>query len=95
MFNKFSGKRFFCVSLGVVGYFCFLLLNTYVIKSDFCLIGVLQELLTLPLLIFQLALLVLSVIHCIKDKYRIRTYSFWSFIMLLVSNAFCIGSFVF
>jgi len=95
MFEKFAGKRFFFVSLGVVGYFCLLCLNVFVIKSDFVLIGVFREIFTLPLLLLQFVLLVLSIMHCIKDKYRIKTFSFWSFLILLASNAFCIGSFIF
>lgn len=92
--EKFAGKMFFFVSLCVVGYFCLLCLNAYVVKSDFILIGVFQELLTLPLIFFQLVLLVFSILHCLKDKFRIKTYSFWSFIVLLVSNLFVFTSFM-
>lgn len=92
--EKFAGKNFFFVSLGVVVYFCMLCLNAYVIKSDFIYIGIFQELLTLPLILFQLVLLVLSILHCIKDKFRIKTYSFWSFFILLISNSFVLISFM-
>ena len=37
LFEKFTGKRFFFVTLGVVGYFCLLCLNVFFIKSDFVL----------------------------------------------------------
>jgi hypothetical protein len=95
MVKQSASKGFFFLSLGVVGYFCLLSLNNYVIKSTFVLIGVFQEMLTLPLLfLVQPILLVLSVKYCIKDKFRIKTYSFWSFVILLVSNSFLIGSFV-
>ena len=94
MKKLFEGKTLFFVSLGVVGYFCLVCLNTYIVKSDFVLIGVFQEMLTLPLLLFQLVLLVLSVINCIKDKFRIKTYSFYSFIILLVSNSYFLGSLI-
>lgn len=92
IFEKFGGKKFLFVSLGVVGYFCVLCLNAYIIKSDFIFIGIFQELLTLPLVLFQLVLLVLSILHCIKDKFRIKTYSFWSFFILLASNLFIFSS---
>ena len=95
-FEKFTGKLFFFVSLGVVGYFCLLFLNFYFIKANFILIGVFQELMTFPLLfLYQPMLLVLSILHCIKDKFRIKTYSFWSFLILLISNAyFLVGNFI-
>ena len=94
MKNLLTSKRLLFVSLAVVGYFCLLSLNAYIIKSDFVLIGVFQELLTLPLLLLQLVLLVLSVMHCIKDKFRIKTYSLWTFLVLLISNSIFIGSII-
>ena len=63
-----NSKIFFYLSLCVVGYFCLLLLNAYVIKSDFVLIGVFQEMLTIPLLFFQLVLLALTVIRCFREN---------------------------
>lgn len=92
--EKFAGKRFFFVSLGVVGYFCVLCLNAYVVKSDFIFIGIFQEMLTLPLVLLQSVLLVFSVLRCMKDKFRVKTYSFWSFILLSASNLFVINSFL-
>lgn len=92
--DKFAGKKFFFVCLGIVGYFCLLFLNTYVFKSDFVLIGIVQEAATLPLILFQLALFVLSILFCIKDKFRVKTYSFWSFLVLLGSNLFILNSFL-
>ena len=88
-----SKKGFFFVSSGVAGYFCLLCLNAYVIKSDFVLIGVFQELFTIPLLLFQWVLLILSIIYCIQNKFRLKTYSFWSFLILLVSNTCLLASF--
>jgi hypothetical protein len=96
LFNKSASKGFFFVSLGVVGYFCFLWLNAYVIHLDFykdvSILGFFGEILTLPLLLFQLVLLVLSIIYCIKDKFRLKTYSFLSFLILLVSNVYFLGN---
>lgn len=95
MSEKFIGKKFFFVSLGVVGYICLLYLNEYVIKSNFVLIGVFREMLTIPLLFFvQPVLLILSIIYCIRDKFRIISYSFWSFFILLISNLFILGTFI-
>jgi hypothetical protein len=94
LLRNFAGKKFFFVSLGTAGYFCFLLLNAYVIKSNFVLIGVIQEMATLPLMFFvQPALLVLSIILCINEKFQIKSYSFGAFFILLASNSFCLGNF--
>ena len=90
----FTPKIFFWVSLGVVGYFCLLFLNAYVVKSDFVLIGIFQEMWTLPLMfLIQPGLLVFSIIHCIKEKFRISLWSFFAFLILLISNLFCLCSF--
>ncbi len=94
LLQKLAGKNFFFTSLLVAGYFCLLCLNTYVIKSDFILIEILQELLTLPLIVFQFVLLGLSISYCIKDKFRLRTYSFGGFLILFVSNLFVLISFI-
>ena len=98
--EKFSGKRFFFVTLIVVGFFIFLLLDWFIyhlykdIDSIRILIGFFRELLFFPLMfIIQPALLILSFIHCINEKFRIKSYSFCSFLILLISNSFCIGSF--
>lgn len=92
--ENFAGKKFFFMSLSVTAYFCLLYLNTYIVKSNSVLIGIFQELLTLPLILFQLLLLILSILYCIKDKFRIITYSFWSFLILLISNLFIFKSFI-
>ena len=95
MSEKLVGKGFFLMSLSVVGYFCLLYLNAYVIKADFVLIGFFQEILTFPFLILvQPTLLVLSFVSFVENKFRIKTYSFWSFLILLVSNVFFLGDFI-
>lgn len=94
MLEKLTGKKIFFVSMGVVGYFCVLCLNANILKSDSIFMGVLQELLTLPLMLFQLVLLFLSILQCIKDKFRVTTYSFWSLFILLASNLFIFISFL-
>ncbi|HTO16343.1 MAG TPA: hypothetical protein VLZ83_11260 [Edaphocola sp.] len=94
MYEKISNKNLFYFSLGIAGYFLLLFVNAYIIKSDFILIGVFQELLTIPMLIIQLFLLFISIKHCIKDEFRIKEYSFWAFSILLVSNLSTLGSLI-
>ena len=100
MTGKFTGKTFFFVSLGVVGYFCFFILNWFICQfyNDIAIlriiIGFIQELTMLPMLfLIQPGLLVFSIIHCIRERFRLRSWAFWSFLILLISNLFCLGSF--
>jgi hypothetical protein len=92
LFEKSVGKGFFFMSLVVVGFFCFLILDWYILQfklDSIILRHVLRffgELSTIPLLFAQPVLLVFSIIYCIKDKFRIKTYSFWSFIISLTGN---------
>lgn len=86
--EKISAKTLFFASFGVVAYFCLLYLNANIIRSDLVLIGAFQEMFTLPLLLIQLALFVLSIMYSINDKFRIKSYSLWAFLILLVSNSF-------
>lgn len=90
-----SEKKLFWISFAVVGYFCLLYLNAYFIKSDLVFIGWFQELLTIPFILFQFILLILSILYNTKDKFRVNRYSFWSFLILLINNLFVICSFIF
>ena len=99
LLDFFAGKRLFFITLGVVAYFSYLLLNYYVLEIEYSplvihIIRFFGELITFPLLFIQPVLLILSIIHCIKEKFRILSYSFWSFLILLIANTFCIGSFI-
>jgi hypothetical protein len=101
MFEKSAGKGFFFMSLGVVGFVCFLILDWYILqfKLDSIILRhflrALGELITIPLLfLVQPALLVFSIIYCIKDRFRIKTYSFWSFILLLIGNLLVLEAFI-
>ena len=91
----FSGRRLFFMALGVVAYFVFLILNWYVLHLSSTLLRFFGEILTLPLLfLVQPTLLIFSIFHCIKDRFRIKTYSFWSFFILLISNLFVLGTYI-
>ena len=88
------------MSLAVVLYFCFLMLDYFFIhienKFIVFFIRFFGEMITFPLLfLVQPAFLFLSIIYCIKEKFRIKSWSFWSFLILLISNLFCIGTFFF
>ena len=87
-----SEKKLFWISFAIIGYFCLLYLNAYFAKSDLVFIGWIQELLTIPFILFQFILLIISILYCIKDTFRVNRYSFGSFFILLTNNLFVICS---
>ncbi len=87
-------KNLFYFRLLTAGYFILLCVNAYIIKSECILIGIIQELLTIPMLLIQIFLFILSIKYCIKNKFRIKEYTFWAFPILLVSNSFTLGSLI-
>ena len=98
LIEKSAGKGFFFVSLGVVGYVCFFILDYWYIYQYYeditiikFIVGFIREISIMPMLfIIQPGLFVFSIIYCIKDKFRIKSYSLGSFIILLISNLSCI-----
>lgn len=89
-----NSKTLFYISLIIAGYFVLLCINAYIIKSERVLIGIIQEMLTIPMLIIQIFSFFLSIKYCIKNKFRIKEYSFAAFSILLVSNLSTLGSLV-
>lgn len=89
-----GSKTIFILCILVLMYFGFLLLNSEVFKFDFVLIGVLQEVLTLPIMFGQLLLVIFSIKNFIESKYSYKTYPIWSLLILLVVNIFIWGSFI-
>ena len=92
--NLFSVKRLLFMNLGVVVFFCLLIIDWYlppfglglVFSSVFSALG---NMLMIPILFLAYpGLLVLSIIHCIHEKFRIKSLSFWSFFILLTFNPF-------
>ncbi len=92
MFKKINEKKLFYLSFCIAGYFLLLCLNTYIIKSNFILIGVFQELLTIPMLIVLLLVFILSVKYSVDDKFRMNKYSFWTFLTSIVTILLTFGS---
>jgi len=75
-------KALLILSLFVFLYFAFLIL-IYELKYDAVIIGVFREMLTIPFMVLLLILLVLSTITFIKEKFKIKSYAFYSLIILL------------
>ena len=80
--NTKNEKYMFLWSVISLVYFTLLFLNSYIIKSDFVLIWVFQELLTLPFLGLVIFLYVISIKSNLKYKFSPKTYAFWSMIIL-------------
>ena len=87
-----SDKNLFFASLTIVAFFGFIYLNSYYFKSDFVLIGVFQEMLTLPLMVLQVALLILASMKFSSSKYSFKNYTIWSLGLLLTSSVLTWGS---
>jgi cytochrome c oxidase subunit IV len=75
-------KALLILSLFVFLYFAFLIL-IYELKYDAVIIGVFREMLTIPFMVLLVILLVLSTITFIKEKFKIKSYTFYSLIILL------------
>lgn len=74
-------------------FFLMLYLNNVHFKSSFVLIGVFQELLSIPFLLIQPVLLVLAFKGLIKESYNVLSYSFLSVAILLTSMSITWASF--
>lgn len=68
-------------------------LNATVFQSDFVLIGVFQELLTIPSVLIQPVLLFLAFKVFIREKYSVKSYSCFSILILSTSIIIILTSF--
>lgn len=89
-----SGKTTFTLSLCTLSWFILLILNSKFFKLDLVVISVIQEILTLPIMVIQLLLLILAFLNFKKGNYSVHSYAFWALVVLIVTNAFVIGSFI-
>jgi len=88
-----TNKQLFYLSVIIGLYFSLLFINTYVFQFDFLALGILQEVLTLPLLLLQLILLVFSFLRIYRNKFSSFGYGLWSFLILIAYSLLTIGSF--
>lgn len=87
-------KNILALSICALLYFSFLLLNDRYFKFESAAISFIQELFTIPIIIGQLVLLVLSLIYFKRSNYSIRSWTFISMIILVASNCFVFISFL-
>lgn len=91
-FNK--KKLIFYISIGVFCFFLFLVLNAYIFKLKWVLIGFFQELLTIPTILSQPFLLYFAIKFWRTDNFSMNTYSFWASLILVITIIFTFGSFI-
>lgn len=80
-----SNKTTFYLSILTSLFFLFLYVNNVYLKSDFVLIGVLQELFSILFLLTQPVLLVIACRAFIKNVFKLNSYSFITILVLLTS----------
>lgn len=90
-----KGKLIFIISLIITVYFLSLFLNAYVIEFENGLFRFIGELITIPILIGQLFVLVISIKYTIEDKFSLKTYSFWAFILSGITSIWTFTSLIF
>lgn len=89
-----TNKRLFFTSIMLAAYFSFLYLNAYVFKSRNVLIGVVQEMITLPILVVLVFFLGLAIQRFIDERFGGTMYLSAALIVLLITTGFIICSFV-
>lgn len=75
-------------------YFLLLALNHYVIKSNFVLIGIAQEFITIPLMCIQLAICAIALFYCTKHSFNTKEYSTWTFLISLCNSIMVVATFL-
>jgi hypothetical protein len=77
-----SNKTLFSLSLFVCIYFL-LLITLYYFKIDAVAVGVVREILTLPMFVFFIVLLVIALTKTVKEKFNPHSLAFISCCILL------------
>lgn len=87
-------KSLFILGVGFSAYFLFLFLNYHVFHLDFVLLGVIQELVTLLLMMALVVVFAISLYRLIRH-FSFRGYLIWAVIVLLVCSTAVWGSLCF
>lgn len=92
--NLLVEKIVFYLTISTACFLFLVYLNYSFLKSDFVLIGVFQELLTIPSIITQPIALILAIRGWYLAKFDVKTYSFVTIIISTVSTSLVFGSLV-
>ena len=88
--NLLTGRNLTLINFAIVFYFV-LIYTFYIFKIDFVLIGVFQEMLTIPFLIAQVVFVVIGINYLIN--YKKEVLNIISLLLLTICSAITIGSF--
>lgn len=83
-------KVVFLFSLVAFAYFTLLIITSQ-LKWDPVFLGIVRELVTLPAIVGLLVLLVLSAMAFVKGNFRIRSFAFYSLVVVVLTFAAMIG----
>ena len=91
---KLTNRKLFYASVFISCYFILLTLNQYFVRLKYVIIGVVQELLTIPLLILQLVLLFIAIKRwATEDSFSVIKLPFWAALVLLINSFWTLGLF--
>jgi hypothetical protein len=91
---KNPDKLIFFVALFTVIYIGLIFLNGTFIKIENVVLGVIQQLTTLPTILLQFALLLFATFRFVKGGFKILSYSFFTSFLLITSLTLIVLSFV-
>lgn len=94
MNSKFTDKSILYISIFTSVFLLFIYLNSTVFKMNFVLIGVFQEMLTIPSLLIQPVILFLSLRKFIRIKFNVKSYAFCVSILSLITMILTWGSII-
>ena len=94
MNSNFTDKIIFYISIITSTFLLLIYLNSTVFKIDFVLIGVFQELLTIPSILVQPIILFLSLRRFIRIKFKLKSYVFCALILSLITTILTFGSLI-
>ena len=69
-------------------------LNAYVIKSSIILVGVVQELLLIPVILLQVLILVFALKKAVQIKTTLKGLLLWTILLMICSITLTFSSFV-
>jgi len=94
--NKVENKEdlvIFILSLVSLMFFTFLFVNGYILKIDITIVGVFQQILTLPIMLGTMVLFGFAIKSIVSKKISLKKYPIWSLLILTTVIIITVGSF--
>ena len=83
------------MSISIAAYFILLVANVHWLNIQAVWIGVVQEMLTLPLLAVQLVIAIVSFVQLVKNRFQVKSYAFCAFLVAAANTLAAIASIMF